>query len=502
MSPRAGGPLAAFVSWLVVLTVLTVVLVSGLLAGPGSGRTPPVPAPASAPVPASASGAMAPADEIPPPGLFGVAARPLMVAATPMERAQLEGSLRSLAQSPADRLRLAVLLAELEARGGAPDDPARARAARILESVAGQPAGSALHAHARWFARLYAGPGPGPAAPGGAGADPAVAPLTAEEREQLIRHHGDFARLALTTGLPDSDPARAPIFQRARDAVAFALMVGVGFAGVVVVSAGLFITAMVLRASGRLGPRPLPAFLAEGVVVDGADGAKRVGGSGFIEAFAVFLVGLVLLPLAEAWLEPVIGPGLTLQIRWLLLGAFVWPLRRGMTRARLRAGLGWHVGSGPVREILAGVVGYVALLPLVGVGLVLMLALRLVFADPGAPLPTHPLGQMLAGAGVWQVVALVVLATLWAPIVEETAFRGALYAHLRPRLGAVVSGLLSGLIFAALHPQGWMGIPVLTALALNFALLREWRGSLIAPITAHAVNNGAITALLLVMLNL
>ena len=45
------------------------------------------------------------------------------------------------------------------------------------------------------------------------------------------------------------------------------------------------------------------------------------------------------------------------------------------------------------------------------------------------------------------------------------------------------------LVFASVHPQGWTGVPVLMAMAFNFAIVREWRGSLIAPMTMHFCTN-------------
>ncbi len=78
-------------------------------------------------------------------------------------------------------------------------------------------------------------------------------------------------------------------------------------------------------------------------------------------------------------------------------------------------------------------------------------------------------------------------------------FRGALFHHLRRRHGWWLSAVASALLFAAIHPQGLAGIPGLMSLAIVFAGIREWRGSLIAPITAHFLNNGIIVTLLLLM---
>ena len=82
-------------------------------------------------------------------------------------------------------------------------------------------------------------------------------------------------------------------------------------------------------------------------------------------------------------------------------------------------------------------------------------------------------------------------------------FRGVLYRHLREmsdRLGFTLSVILSALIvsfvFAVIHPQGLLGVPVLMGLALAFNLAREWRGTLIPAMIAHGINNGAVTLLL------
>jgi membrane protease YdiL (CAAX protease family) len=86
-------------------------------------------------------------------------------------------------------------------------------------------------------------------------------------------------------------------------------------------------------------------------------------------------------------------------------------------------------------------------------------------------------------------------------------FRGVLYRHLREasaRLGFVgsflASAVLVSFIFAVIHPQGVLAVPGLAALALAFTLVREWRGTLIPGMVAHAVNNGVLMLLVLLTL--
>ena len=85
-------------------------------------------------------------------------------------------------------------------------------------------------------------------------------------------------------------------------------------------------------------------------------------------------------------------------------------------------------------------------------------------------------------------------------------FRGVLYRHLREAFGrwgwlvsVILSMLTSSLLFAIIHPQGPLGVPVLTAVALVLALLREWRASLIAPIVTHMIVNGVTTTFVLLI---
>jgi membrane protease YdiL (CAAX protease family) len=83
-------------------------------------------------------------------------------------------------------------------------------------------------------------------------------------------------------------------------------------------------------------------------------------------------------------------------------------------------------------------------------------------------------------------------AVIWAPIVEETIFRGLLYGWIRQHLGYRSTILITSAIFGMIHPYSPLGMIQVACGGLLFGLLREWRGSLIAPMTAHAINNGLI----------
>jgi membrane protease YdiL (CAAX protease family) len=94
-----------------------------------------------------------------------------------------------------------------------------------------------------------------------------------------------------------------------------------------------------------------------------------------------------------------------------------------------------------------------------------------------------------------------------APVVEETLFRGVLYRHLReascrfgPALSVLFSGLVSAFLFAVIHPQGLLAVPVLMALAGAFTIAREWRETLAPAMVAHGLNNAAVSVLAIILL--
>ena len=209
----------------------------------------------------------------------------------------------------------------------------------------------------------------------------------------------------------------------------------------------------------------------------------------------------------------VVHPGLAL-VGYVVASVFplVWPMFRGVSWGDFRRSLGWHRGGGWIREIAAGAVGYLGVLAIACIGISLTLVLSWLVglaaspaeADGGGGAPpgpqSHPIIGWIYSGGAKERILALLLASGIAPLLEETFFRGALHRYLRGRLRFFPSALLTGAIFASLHPQGWLAIPALGAIGFGFSLLREWRDSLIAPMTAHAINNGALLVTLCLVL--
>ena len=241
----------------------------------------------------------------------------------------------------------------------------------------------------------------------------------------------------------------------------------------------------------------------------------------YVETFAIWLVfffgGPRLIGLLFRFFEyePSITVSLIVQVGFFFgsLIVLVYPWLRGIPLAQILDDIGWKMKGG-LKDVLVAPVHYVAGTPLMFCGLICVLILTFIATIFTGPKPFgtsiaagHPIQEIVSNGQWWSVFYIVLMACIAAPIVEETMFRGVLYRHLRElsgdwaRWGSVIfSAVFNGLIFAAIHPQGVTAIPLLTMLAINFSLAREWRDSLIAPILMHAINNSAVTFFMFMMM--
>jgi membrane protease YdiL (CAAX protease family) len=333
--------------------------------------------------------------------------------------------------------------------------------------------------------RLYAGyqEGRGPDA------------LPEKERAELREQLGWFGDLALApAGLVDPQVREGVLAPARRTAVSLLAM----FLGMLLlggVGAVAAIALFVCWALGMLRARFRPGSPHGGI---------------YAETFAVYLVLFVAaglasraLPVRKEWTLLVSGLAALVS-----LAALAWPVVRGVPWRQVRADVGWTGGRHPVLEGLLGGGTYVTALPMLVVGLLVFLLLSSLLRHAGLPVeqPSHPLVGWVAQSGWWVRLQAAFDACVVAPLVEETMFRGVLYRHLReatgrlrPAAAVLASAAVVSVLFAAIHPQGLLFIPVLGALSFVFCLAREWRGSLLAPMVAHGLNNGVTLLLLLLM---
>ena len=107
----------------------------------------------------------------------------------------------------------------------------------------------------------------------------------------------------------------------------------------------------------------------------------------------------------------------------------------------------------------------------------------------------HPLISRIENASSWGELAVpLLLASLAAPVAEETLYRLFTFNALKERYGLWWGALLSAAVFALFHFNiYWLSEIVVVGFGL--ALLYYWTGSLISAIVAHSFVNSAKIAL-------
>jgi len=300
--------------------------------------------------------------------------------------------------------------------------------------------------------------------------------------EASISALGWFGELALSFDQNDTSPRRAAVLREAAKSMVVAFALAVVACLALLAGLAILITGLVFYLQGRLPMRFAPP--------------PPLVGTKVFEAAAIWFAVVILCWLAARLGGEAVGALASVAMFGLVLFVPFWPLLRGVSWRELRAALGWHTGRGVVREVGAGVLGYLAGLPIVVIALLFTAVLMKLLKST----TSHPISDQVLNGGVGTRVFIVLLAAVWAPLIEETIFRGAMYQHVRNWAGVAGGVLMTGFVFAVIHPQGMLGLPMLMVLGCNFAMIREWRGSLIAPMVGHALNNGMVTLVLLSML--
>lgn len=94
---------------------------------------------------------------------------------------------------------------------------------------------------------------------------------------------------------------------------------------------------------------------------------------------------------------------------------------------------------------------------------------------------------------IWAPGSVLIISLLeyvvFAPIFEEIAFRGLLFAILRRRFRFAPAAMVSAGIFAVAHGYGWIGFVSVCWSGFLWAWIYEKTGSLIPGMIAHAANN-------------
>jgi membrane protease YdiL (CAAX protease family) len=142
------------------------------------------------------------------------------------------------------------------------------------------------------------------------------------------------------------------------------------------------------------------------------------------------------------------------------------------------------------RSLVTGVVLLFAAYPLVFVAGILT---ERVFREP--PSRQGILEVFDASQTLQQRVMIIILAVVFAPIVEEFVFRFFFYGVMKRYVGRFAGLIVNSLIFAAVHAHVPSAGP-LFVLAACLTLAYEWSGSILVSMTMHALfNSMTLTAL-------
>jgi len=287
----------------------------------------------------------------------------------------------------------------------------------------------------------------------------------------LHERNGDAGYRAMH--LPSEGKASSPTWKLVSNYIAGAIMVIAGLIG-----AMMLVLYTVFRSIGLL--KPLGHPLQNIGLLDADRLAMRA---------AQIMAGIAAVSLLASYFNifdremmSVFEAGLTISLVLLITLTPIWgkrftPADLGLTRRNFFKNVGWGVGA------------FFANIPILY--MVTIISSQLF---TGMPNVNHPIVSEVKNASsivVW--IAIFISASVQAPIVEETLFRGSLLPAMARIFKSPVLGIvLSSLIFAMGHSTGlpsWL--PLATIGAMAAALTYQTR-SLVPAMVLHAVHNGSM----------
>jgi len=371
-------------------------------------------------------------------------------------------SLEQMAVSRVDRLRVAIVMGEVVGAEAALER------LNLLKSEVTEGGGLANEVY--WLRQLYT-----------AAQAEVPANIPRDVEDALIDRHGWFGRLAVTFGKPPSNIERWGVVGGADDLDAFFGLLGLWHLLSFLVGV---VFAIILFSKARNGDLDIE-------IVE--TGVPRTV---YVEMFAVFMLFFLVMQMVRILFIGDTSPLAAVVpevLLWVVSSTCLYPLLRGVSWEEMKIDLGLHRGAGFFKEAGIGVVGYLAGTPLVVLGGMIAGGVEAAFANEEGALPSaYPMFDFPL-SGTWEgVVVGEFSAVLWAPVVEETLFRGALHRYLPGWLRVPGRVLSTAAIFGMIHPYSPAGLVEVGLGGIVFGLLREWRGSLVAPMVGHFLHNGTI----------
>jgi membrane protease YdiL (CAAX protease family) len=175
-----------------------------------------------------------------------------------------------------------------------------------------------------------------------------------------------------------------------------------------------------------------------------------------------------------------------------LIALSTWIIVRRHGRGRKELGLQW---GKPRRTLAFGGLGGLAAVPISYGAFAIIYFIFYLIAGRGPVSAESEQMQQLSGGYLALVIFTVVVL---APIFEELFFRGLFYPALRNRMGKKWAILLNGMIFGAMHFQPLFMIS-LVLVGITLAYIYEKTDSLFASMLTHALYNGAVILMALLL---
>ncbi len=219
--------------------------------------------------------------------------------------------------------------------------------------------------------------------------------------------------------------------------------------------------------------------------------------------FAAFSLGTILAhrenvrigeaPLPPFWTLPD-GYGLFIRgvLGFLVISTAVslyWPQETPLDGWSLREVFGLQWPSGGFRQV------WKVVLVLVGLSVAGEFVMSVIVSVSNIPTDwTDGLLEDMLWGPAWIVASEAFDSIVWAPLIEEMAFRGVLYGTLRTKMGMWPAVFVSAAVFGFAHGYGIIGFGSVFWSGILWAVAYERTHSLIPGMLAHAVNNFLVTA--------
>lgn len=218
-----------------------------------------------------------------------------------------------------------------------------------------------------------------------------------------------------------------------------------------------------------------------------------------LSAVLIFLTGFAFQAAAQLWVGPIIAtatdqPGLALFVYSVAnyTGALVaWRVMFPSLRRSWAADEETPPATVPQPLPWSKTLRYAAGTLAVALPVLSLVSLGWTFLVEQLGLPATPQDVIAIFANTRSplvIVAMLLVACVFAPIYEELLFRAGLYRFCRQKLGRGAALIISGVCFGALHGN-WAGFLPLAVLGMGLALAYEATGSIRVPIIAHGLFN-------------